>query len=121
MYLTPRELAKFGLLYLYQGEWQGQQVLPADWVAESLAYHAAAGEGSDTYYGYWWWLSSMWNYDIYSARGGGGQMIFLVPELDLLFVTTSDAGYQGRPNQFDALAFLWEYVIPSAMADQLNE
>jgi len=115
MYLTPRELAKFGLLYLHNGNWGGTQIVPEAWVEESLSYHTTASGGQDTYYGYWWWLSSMWNYDVFSARGGGGQMIYIIPELDLVFVTTSDASYQGRPDQFDSLSFLWQYIIPAAL------
>ncbi len=113
MYLTPRELAKFGLLYLHGGEWHGNQILPETWVEDSLSYHTTASSGQDTYYGYWWWLASMWNYDVYSARGGGGQMIYIIPALDLVFVTTSDASYQGQPDIFDSLDFLWQYIIPA--------
>lgn len=113
MYFTPRELAKFGLLYLNLGLWEGEQIVPENWVEKSTSYQVEVSPGVEPFYGYWWWLSSWMGHDIISARGGGGQMIYLVPDLDLVFVTTSDANYQNADDQFDSLPFLWRYVIPA--------
>ncbi len=52
VYLTSRDMAKFGLLYLDQGNWNGQQVVSKDWVQQSLAKHSVV-QGLD--YGYLWW------------------------------------------------------------------
>ena len=120
MYFTPRELARFGLLYLQGGEWQGEQLVPADWVRSSLSKQVVFDPYSG--YGYWWWISSYWDpqtfetYEIPSARGGGGQAIFLVPALDLVMVTTSDHAYQGTSIRFDAERFLTDVVIPAVQA-----
>jgi CubicO group peptidase (beta-lactamase class C family) len=119
MYFTPRELARFGLLYLRGGEWNEEQIVPANWVRSSLSHQVSFDPFSG--YGYWWWLSSYWDpatfvtYEIPSARGGGGQAIFLVPALDLVMVTTSDHAYQGTSIRFDAERFLHDVVIPAAL------
>jgi CubicO group peptidase (beta-lactamase class C family) len=51
--MSARDLARFGLLFLRQGRWQDQQVIPADWVRESTATHSEIGPGRG--YGYMWW------------------------------------------------------------------
>jgi CubicO group peptidase (beta-lactamase class C family) len=119
MYFTPRELATFGQLYLQGGEWNGTQIIPSSWVKSSLSQQVPFDPFSG--YGYWWWLSSYWDaktnvtYEIQSARGGGGQMIYLVPALDLVMVTTSDHAYQGTNVRFDSEGFLQMVVIPAIL------
>ena len=119
MYFTPRELARFGQLYLQGGEWNGTQIVPASWIESSLSTQVSFDPFSG--YGYWWWLSSYWDaatnitYEIQSARGGGGQAIFLIPDLDLVMVTTSDHAYQGTSVKFDSEAFLQDVLIPSVL------
>ncbi len=117
MYFTPRELARFGQLYLQGGEWEGQQILSAEWVRSSIARQVNFDPFSG--YGYWWWVSSYWDsntsitYEITSARGGGGQLIWIVPALDLIMVTTSDHAYQSSSQRFPAETFLQEVLIPA--------
>jgi CubicO group peptidase (beta-lactamase class C family) len=91
--MRPRDLAKIGRMVLAHGEWQGRQVVPADWVAESLRPHIAAGDGLA--YGYQWWTGTVdregkklaWS----AGFGNGGQRLFIVPELDLTVVITAGA------------------------------
>jgi CubicO group peptidase (beta-lactamase class C family) len=115
MFFTPRELAKFGQLYLQNGEWQGKQVVPADWVAQSLDAHVYAGSIWD--YGYWWWVTEISGYKMASARGAGNQMIHLIPELDLILVTTSNFHSGVSNSALDSYYYLGRYVIP-AITDQ---
>jgi CubicO group peptidase (beta-lactamase class C family) len=60
LYLKPRDLARFGLLYEREGEWDGRQIIPADWVASSGEPHVAdTAPGSPNFnvgYGYQWWV-----------------------------------------------------------------
>ncbi len=84
MFLTPRDMAKFGLLYLNKGRHNGQQIVPAAWVAESTATHVP---GPD--YGYYWCKRQFTGHEGFSANGYGGQFIVIVPSLDLVIVTTA--------------------------------
>ena len=84
--LRPRDMAKFGYLFLNQGEWDGEQIVSSDWVTTSTAAHVAPY--TTVSYGYQWWVNPDNIY--YSARGYQGQFIFVVPEEDLVVVFTSD-------------------------------
>ena len=89
MYLTPRDLALFGQLYLNNGRFGGKQLVPAKWIESSLKVSfqdAWAGAA----YGYGWWLKECFGYDTYYAQGYGGQMIMNIPDLNMVFVTTAD-------------------------------
>lgn len=115
MYLTPRELAKIGLLYLHQGRWQSEQIVPQDWVLRSCSRQVASFPGESSGYGYWWWVSNLDGHEICSARGGGEQRIYIIPDLDMVIVTTSDHAYQGSDQGFDSLTFIWRYVLPAVV------
>lgn len=112
VYLTPRELARFGLLVAQDGSWEGAQVLDPAWVAEMLSPLAS---DLPYHYGYLWWMRELDGYETKIAWGYGGQLIYLVPELDLMAVFTTDT-HDWNPWFFDAeLAMRW-YVIPAAEA-----
>ena len=95
--ITARDMARFGLLMLREGQWNEKQVVPADWARESTDYDSdAALYGSDGY-GYMWWVAQDGNkfphlpeVDIpegsYSARGAGGHYILVIPDKDLVIV-----------------------------------
>ena len=106
LYITPRDMAKIGYLFLQGGEWEGEQVVPRGWVEEATSEQIHAGTLMDGY-GYQWWTNPYG----YSAVGYKGQFIHVVPELDLIMVTTSR-----EPNDFDKiLNLLEEFVIPSVV------
>jgi CubicO group peptidase (beta-lactamase class C family) len=90
--LRPRDLLKFGQLYLNKGSWDGAQIIPASWVEASLSPHATV-EG-DRKYGYQWWLltdSKAPNQQILwgAAYGNGGQRIWLIPSANVAVVVTA--------------------------------
>ena len=90
LYLRPRDLAKFGLLYLKDGVWEGKRILPEGWVKDSTTWHTET-KGGRRGYGYKWWVISRKGpgaYDAYAALGYGGQRLIVVPELDLIAVFT---------------------------------
>jgi CubicO group peptidase (beta-lactamase class C family) len=73
--LRPRDLLKFGQLYLDRGRWNGAQIIPESWVKESLTPRVTVG--ADMKYGYQWWLltdSKATNQQIVwgAAHGNGG-------------------------------------------------
>lgn len=89
--INARDAARFGQLYLNGGVWEGEQVVPAAWVAESTtAKNNGAGDGVGSY-GYQWWTRTFGsgNYNTYYAYGAWGQYIFVVPELNLVTVIAS--------------------------------
>jgi CubicO group peptidase (beta-lactamase class C family) len=74
--VTPRELAKFGLLYLHDGRWNGRQLVPAAWVEASTTSQVDAGAPYG--YGYNFWLRDIAGHSVAMAWGFGGQMIYIV-------------------------------------------
>lgn len=113
MLLTPREMLAFGELYLEQGQHNGRQVIPADWVQASLLPRVRSRREAGRYYGYGWWIRNMADYQTAYAWGFGGQFIFVVPELDLVVVSTSavtpDAGR--RSHRFTVMDIIERDII----------
>ena len=58
LYLTPRELARFGVLVLHRGLWNGVQIVPSDWIEASTARHVRRPGSHSWDYGYYWWLTT---------------------------------------------------------------
>jgi CubicO group peptidase (beta-lactamase class C family) len=81
--MTPRDMAKFGLLYLNQGIWDGVQLVPAAWIRESTTKKISTGTGDD--YGYLWWVPK----GSFQARGAGEQYIVVSPAMNLVAVITN--------------------------------
>jgi CubicO group peptidase (beta-lactamase class C family) len=89
--LTARDLAKFGYLYLRGGTWEGRQVVPAAYVRASTQTQVSTGGtfGPFTGYGYQWWTTTEGGHPAFAAMGLGGQLIEVIPDLDLVVVMTS--------------------------------
>ncbi len=88
LYLMPRDLAKIGYLYLKDGVWNGSRILPEGWVkASTTARIKASGEEGDLSYGYQWWVLPA-AVPAFAAIGYGGQLLVVVPSLDLIAVFT---------------------------------
>lgn len=84
---TPRDWAKFGLLYLHRGNWNGTQIFDETWVD----YITTPTETSDGQYGGHFWLNAGGVYpdapkDLFSANGYQGQRVFIIPSKDLVIV-----------------------------------
>lgn len=84
--LAPRDMAKFGLLYLRDGLWENTRIIPEEWVQTSRQAHFQKESGGDMYYGYQFWVSSE---GYYAAVGYGGQWIMIAPVYDLVVVFTN--------------------------------
>lgn len=119
LHLRARDMAKFGLLYLNDGQYQGEQVIPTAWVRESLQSYSEkinmtggfpANWGlsfGDVGYGYQWWSARSGDHRFDFAAGHGGQLIVLLEELDMVIVTTSYPFWL----QHDAEAWKYELAI----------
>ena len=84
---TPRDWAKFGLLYLKGGNWNGEQIFDESWVD----YVTTPTNGSDGQYGGHFWLNAGGVYpdapkDLFSANGYQGQRVFIIPSMELVIV-----------------------------------
>lgn len=95
LWFSPRDMARFGYLYLNNGMLDGQQIIPEEWIEESVRRYSENASWfkkhfEDFGYGYQWWLAKAGGYDVYFALGHGGQVIVNVPELDMVIVTTAD-------------------------------
>jgi CubicO group peptidase (beta-lactamase class C family) len=109
--LPARDLAKLGYLYLNGGRWDGVQVVPAAYVRASTQpqSHPPPGLGVDGY-GYQWWVASEHGHPSFVAHGFGGQVVQVVPDLDLVVVITTDAERQ----RDDAQNLVGETIVPAA-------
>jgi len=111
--LRPRDLAKLGQLYLDNGSWHGDQVVPRQWVADATTAQVdSAGLGLDTAYGYLWWVSEIGGDPAYVAYGYGGQAIRVIPDRDLVIVVSTaipELDSEGAP--YFAVLFLMDEVI----------
>jgi hypothetical protein len=84
--MSSRDMARFGLLYMNNGRWGNEQVVPAQWVKESLTVCTPKTESYGG--GYAWWMppEKAFNQKCYTAEGMGGHMLLLLPESDMIIV-----------------------------------
>ena len=113
--LRPRDLAKFGSLYLHDGQWHGRQVVPADWARESTRRQITFPGQQDRGYAYLWWHTcsrySSGPIEIPTAVGNGLQRIFLLRAQKAVVTFLS-----GRYNNFSASPpdrLLREFIVPA--------
>jgi CubicO group peptidase (beta-lactamase class C family) len=116
LFLTARDAAKFGLLYLKNGRWGGVQVVPEAWVRESLKSRVdLTGKGQPpTGYGYLWWIlapdpKGNGRQDVYAARGAHGQYIFVVPEHDMVVVVFGNTQTDADRNK--PMGFFYDSIL----------
>ncbi|MBD3920606.1 serine hydrolase [Paenibacillus sp. PR3] len=113
--LRPRDMARFGYLYLHNGEWIGRQLVPKDWVAASTKEQIKTDSGGS--YGYFFWLGESKTKDgvahpNFAATGYGDQLVLVVPELDLVAVATSNPDSRDTSSAGELID---RYVIPAIM------
>lgn len=93
LFLSARDMARIGLVMMRNGEWNGQQVVPAAWVKESTTTRvpgSAVGRGGEMGYGYLWWIpetrkTAPWA-GSFLASGQFGQYILVMPAIDTVIV-----------------------------------
>lgn len=129
--LRPRDMAKFGYLYLNGGTWKGERVISAEWIEQStsayisIPWDSMAENLGDEYvdvpethgerYGYLWWLKT---YDVnsqavdsYRADGWGGQKIIVFPSLDMVVIFTG-GNYVGHEPVDEIVT---RYILPAVL------
>ena len=97
LHMTARDMAKFGLLYLNEGQYEGRQIVPIEWVRDSFALYSQDAWGyrvgrnwRDNGYGYQWWSVRAGDHRYNLAWGHGGQQIAVLAALDMVIVVTAD-------------------------------
>ena len=105
--LTPQDMAKIGWLFLNQGKWDNNQVVPAAWVRDSIQRHIKA-ETVAEFYGYQWWVEK----DYYLAAGSWGQYLFIAPEQNIVAVFTGAILMPDKTKQVRSL--FKSHIIASA-------
>jgi CubicO group peptidase (beta-lactamase class C family) len=120
LHLTSRNMLKFGILYLNDGWWNGQQILSENWVEKSAEVYRNNSkinipieDSGKNGYGYTWWTSEVGSRKnkthMYRANGWGGQVIMVLPEKHVVVVFTG-GNYNSKSHLFEILE---RYVIPA--------
>lgn len=115
MYLTPKDMLKFGELYLNKGNWKSNRILSEKWVENSFKNYRNLDNVPDKNgYGYLWWHNTYQvngeSIESIEARGNGGQYIFVIPNLKTVVVVTSGNYRNGKTQQPEEI--FEEYILP---------
>jgi len=115
--ITTESIARFGQLYLQNGMWQGQQIVPAAWVAAATAKQVSNGDNPESDwaqgYGYQFWRC---RHGAYRGDGAFGQYCLVLPEQDVVLAITSGLGNMQAP-----LDLVWQGLLPAMRATALPE
>ncbi len=107
-----RDFLKFGELFRNAGKWNGQQVISADWVAESVKSRVDVRPNVE--YGYFWWKFAYQvdgkEYWSFAASGNGGNYLFVQPELELVTLITSEF-YNSRQGHQQSQSIYSDYIL----------
>ena len=112
--MTTADMVKLGQLMLRRGRWDDRQVLPESWVDESTRAHVRTNGPIDHGYGYQWWVPAADGHAAYAAFGHGGQLLEVVPDLDLVVAVSSVV--TDEPGVADAdtyAAFVGAVIVPA--------
>lgn len=118
--LRPRDMAKFGQLFLNRGIWDGEQLISEEWCIESTSRHIDPNDFTTSFnwsdgYGFQWWQKAYESagnkYDTYFASGWGGQQIIVIPQLETVVVFTG--GNYFTNEKISCYEIVEEYIIPA--------
>ncbi|MGS0688830.1 serine hydrolase domain-containing protein [Nakamurella sp. GG22] len=99
--ITAPDMIKLGTLYLQQGQWDGKQLVPAEWVRESTSKQVA----NDWSYGYLWWLPPLDDHPRFAALAWAGQVLEVVPDLNLVVAVSCTNPPEDGPQPLEASSF----------------
>lgn len=114
--LSGPSMLKIGQLYLNKGIYNGERVLSESWIEKATTTHATTNTPFITpAYGYGFWIGNTSKLDYYMANGYGGQLIFVVPDLELIIVTTVNVQVPGNDaidQATQTLRLIYDEIIP---------
>jgi CubicO group peptidase (beta-lactamase class C family) len=116
LHLGTADLVKLGRLYLQRGRWNGRQLVPESFIDQATTPRVSSGNsGQGAGYGYLWWIRQTPDRrHAFAALGYGGQVLYVVPSLDLVVAMTSDAESRSAQN----LPFVENVVLPLVGAER---
>lgn len=115
--ITTEDIARFGLLYLQEGVWHGDRLLPAAWVAEETSKQVENGRDPDSDwgvgYGFQFWRC---RHNAFRGDGAFGQLCVVLPEQDAVVAITA-----GTSDLGGVLNLIWDHLLPAMGPDALPE
>ena len=125
--VSARDLARFGLLFLRDGQWRNDQIVSSNWVKESTATHSK--NGPDSGYGYMWWTGTRDGFypgvnvkdHSYRASGWGGHEIFVLPYRNLLIVHRVNTDWKGEMVSSGQIGRLLWHILDAAGETDIGE
>ena len=117
LHLKTEDIAKFGLLYLNHGKWNGKQILPKKWIENATSKQVSNGSNPDNDwsqgYGYQFWRS---RFNSYRGDGAMGQFCLVIPDKNMVIAITS-----GTNNMGLVMQLVWENILPKSVNVSLPE
>jgi len=129
--ITARDMARFGLMMLHNGQWKDEQIIPAKWVKEITSYHSDASLYGLSGYGYMWWVVNEGSKNpqlplinlkngAYAAYGAYGQYLLVDPNNELILVHQVDSQVRGNSVVQGGLGYLFRNLyIAGGLEDEL--
>lgn len=115
--MGAEDMLRLGQLYLDDGAWDGEQVVPSSWVEEATASAVSTGGGfGGAGYGYQWWVTSAGDHPAFAAVGYGGQLVEVVPDLGLVVVAST---WIDDTTSFDSR--IWQTMVASTIVPVLED
>jgi CubicO group peptidase (beta-lactamase class C family) len=122
--MSARDMARFGVLYLNNGNWRGTQIIPAEWISESLTMYSVLDSTFGVGYGYMWMIApegspaaELFVYPSYFHTGAGVHLLAIMPDLKLVVVLRLDTdGYWEDPGD-EAQMLLVSMIIHARISD----
>jgi CubicO group peptidase (beta-lactamase class C family) len=117
LFLRTEDIAKFGQLYLQKGQWQGKQLVPAEWIEQATSKQVSNGSDPsrdwDQGYGFQFWRC---RHDAYRGDGRDGQFCIVLPKLDAVIAITANTG-----DMQAELNVVWDKLLPAFSDKPLAE
>lgn len=117
LYLKTEDIAKFGQLYLQQGQWNGKQLVPKSWIIQATSKQVSNGSNPESDweqgYGFQFWRC---RHEAYRGDGKDGQFCIVIPEHDAVIVMTANSRNLG-----DQLNLVWKHLLPAFQEDAIPE
>ena len=115
LHLTTEDIAKFGVLYIQEGKWNGNQLLSSDWIKMATSKQVSNGSDPDNDwsqgYGFQFWRS---RFNTYRGDGAMGQFCLVIPEHNTIVAITS-----GTDNMGGIMQIVWDELLPKINSSEM--